>query len=178
MSFNFVTENEHARIFAKRQSLNAVAEFEIHFKRDMTCLRQCKEVSKELFEKLMFHLKDYMMKATMYTEIDYEYRARYGEVVNKTATYCSSKDMRYLCLESCHQFYNKYMNVLIQRYRQYLCIPEVKVTKVKWIGIKLFRTPRYDKRGMPIKFQPIVRYHVPTRRQLTNFRYHEKINER
>ena len=178
MVFNFVCENEYARLFVKRQSLNVIADFEIHFKQDMTCLRRCKEVSKELFDKLMLHLKDYMMKAKLYTEIEYDYFNNDGSVAKKTATYQSCSSLLYLFHDNSHQFYNTYMNVLIKRQRQYLYVPHVKVTKVKWIGISVLCSPKHDKQGKPIKFKPIVRMIAPTRRQLNDPRYREKLNQR
>ena len=178
MAFNFVAENEHARLSVKRHSLKSIADFEIEFKQGMTCLRRCKELSKELFDKLMLHLKDYMMKAKLYTEIEYDFFNRDGSVDKKTATYQSCRSLLYLYFGNSHQFYNTYMNVLIQRYRQFSCVPQVKVTKVKWIGISVFCSPKYDKRGKFIKFKPIVHMIVPIRSQLNNPRYREKLNQR
>ena len=178
MAFNFVAENEHARLSVRRHSLKSIADFEIEFKQGMTCLRRCKELSKELFDKLMLHLKDYVMKAKLYTEIEYDFFNRDGSVDKKTATYQSCRGLLHLFVGNSHQFYNTSMNALIQRYTQYLCVPQVKVTKVKWIGVSVFCSPKYDKREKPIKLKPIVRMIAPTRGQLNNPRYREKLNQR
>ena len=177
MALEFAAENEHAQLFTKTHCFKSIAEFEISFKGNMTCLKRCKEVSKELFDKLMLHLKDYVMKAKLSTEIEYEYCISKDDVMKKTATYHSSKDVRYLFLENSHQFYHKNMNALIQRYRQYLSIPQVNVIKVKWIVISVSCFPKHKNRRKPMKLQPITRVRIPTRKQLTD-PYHRKMLNR
>ena len=136
MAFNTIAENEHARLVLKASSFHHVADVEIQFKKNISCLRTCEDVTKDLFDKFIQQCETYMMKAIMFIDIDYELRQG-SNVMTKTATYYSSRGERFLCVDNADHFYRLFMRTVKCSMKRRCSSPHCKIIKVKRIGISL-----------------------------------------
>ena len=125
--YNIVWELQFADTLSGRCHPSGVG-LEFQFKQDVPRLRTYKESAKELFDKLMHHCEPYIMKARLFTEIEYE-QHRGHDVIKKTSTYSSFRGVRYLCTENADQFYNHHMNMMLCRLKHHFIKSDIKVIR-------------------------------------------------